>query len=236
MTTASGTSGEGIAGWRDSRAATDALLAVLRHGRWGPRAGTRFLLLAAERSLRQAAWRPRAIAEITALHAAFVAVSRGHRHGWVAIGWTLAATHLGLLEGRDRLSAADVLTLCRANLPALAERRGVRWAGSAAIVTDLADGRLARRNGTVCPFGIYADHFADAAFWTWLVWRHEHDARWRTAALVAWAAPVVAVTAISVAGGRMVDAPRPALMRPAAAMQAAVALRRLLERPGAKAR
>jgi hypothetical protein len=66
----------------------------------------RFSLLAVERSLRQAASHPRALAEITALHAAFLTVSHGHRRGWVAISWTLAATHLGLLEDRDRLSAA----------------------------------------------------------------------------------------------------------------------------------
>nr|WP_315889928.1 CDP-alcohol phosphatidyltransferase family protein [Streptomyces sp. P9(2023)] len=35
------------------------------------------------------------------------------------------------------------------------------------------DGRLARRQATVSPFGDYADSFADAAFWTWLALRHE---------------------------------------------------------------
>jgi hypothetical protein len=40
--------------------------------------------------------------------------------------------------------------------------------------------------------------------------------------------PVAAVTAISVQRGRMLDAPRPVLLRPAAMMQAVVAVRALV--------
>jgi hypothetical protein len=42
----------------DSRAATDALLRTLRDGRWRPYAVARFLWLAADRPVRQAARRP----------------------------------------------------------------------------------------------------------------------------------------------------------------------------------
>jgi hypothetical protein len=47
-------------------------------------------------------------------------------------------------------------------------------------------------------------------------------------ALAVWAAPVAAVTAASIRRGRMLDAPRPVVLRPAAAMQAVVAVRALM--------
>ncbi|GAB2767583.1 hypothetical protein [Streptomyces bullii] len=50
----------------------------------------------------------------------------------------------------------------------------------------------------------------------------------RAAALAAWATPVVAVTALAVRRGSMPERPRPALLRPAAAMQAVVAVRHFL--------
>ncbi|WP_327327069.1 CDP-alcohol phosphatidyltransferase family protein [Streptomyces sp. NBC_01210] len=83
----------------------------------------------------------------------------------MASSQALAVTHLGLLERREQLTAADTLTLIRANLPALPGRAS-RWSGPLAIVLDLADGRLARRQGAVSPFGDYADTLADAAYWT----------------------------------------------------------------------
>ncbi|MBV7697378.1 CDP-alcohol phosphatidyltransferase family protein [Streptomyces sp. TRM70350] len=213
-----------------SREATDALLAALREDGWRPAGWARFLGRAARRSAVQAARRPRALAEVTALHGAVLLLSRGRGRRWITVSWALAAAHLGMLEQRSRLSAADLLTLCRASLPVLGTRH-VRWIGIAAIATDLADGRLARRRRTVCPFGTYADHLADAAFWTWLVMRHKPSRHLRTAALAAWAAPVVTVTACSLARGRMAQAPRPAVLRPAAAMQALIALRRLRNGP-----
>jgi hypothetical protein len=212
----------------DSRAATDALLAMLRHGHWKPATFARFLGLAAHRSVRQAARRPTALAQAGALHGLLLASarSRGTR-AWVVTSWGLTAVHLGLLEDRDRLAAADVITLLRGNLPATALGQA-RWSGLLAVALDLADGRLARRQNTVTPFGDYADSLADAAFWTWLVLRHEPSRTVRTAALAAWAAPVVAVTAVAIRRGRMPERPRPVLLRPAAAMQAVVAVRRVL--------
>lgn len=91
-----------------------------------------------------------------------------------------------------------MVTLLRANLPALAPEAG-RWLGAAALGLDLADGRLARARHTETVFGHYADALADTAFWTWYARRHEPSRLLRAAALAAWAAPVVAVSSVSVA-------------------------------------
>lgn len=96
---------------------------------------------------------------------------------------------------------------------------------------DMADGRLARHQGTVSPFGYYADTLADAAFWTWLTLRHESSRTVRAAAIAAWVLPVVTVTVIAARRGSMPERPRPGPLRPAAAMQCVVALRHLLRRP-----
>jgi hypothetical protein len=209
-----------------SRAATDELLAGLRAGRWHPAAWARFLTLAARRSMQQARAHPQALVELTAVHA-IMALRAGRRGGrWVAVSWALSASHLGMLEDRRSLGVCNVISLLRADLPAL----GLPpcWAPVLAMVTDLLDGRLARRLGQETAFGSSADSLADAAFWTWFTWRHEPSRAMRFAALAAWAAPVALVTVASAAGGRMVDPPRPALVRPAAAMQAVLATRALL--------
>lgn len=215
----------------DSRAATNALLGMLRQDHWRPHAVARFLGQAAGRSARQAACRPRALGQITALHGLLLARAGQQRpgRGWVATSWTLSVLHLGLLEHRDRLAPADVLTLIRGTLPATAAGSS-RWSGLLAIALDLADGRLARNQGTVSPFGDYADSFADAAYWTWLTLRHEPSRTVRAAGIAAWALPVVTVTAIGIRRGSMPERPRPALLRPAAAMQGAVAVRHFLRR------
>ncbi|MCP3757253.1 CDP-alcohol phosphatidyltransferase family protein [Streptomyces sp. TBY4] len=217
-----------LADSRSSRAATDALLGLLKEGRWHPAAIARFLGLAVDRSVRQAARRPQALAQTTAQHALLFIPARG-RPGrrWVAASWALTALHLGLLEERIRLSPADVLTLIRGNLPATALGPG-RWSGALVIASDLADGRLARHQDTVSAFGEHADSLADAAFWTWLVLRNEPSRTVRAAAIAAWAAPAVTVTGIAIIRGRIPELPRPALIRPAAAMQGIVALRQLL--------
>jgi phosphatidylglycerophosphate synthase len=228
-----------LAALSDSRAATDALLGAARESGWSPTAWRRFAELTVARSVWQAVDHPRALAELSALHAAVLKASRGGKQGWVATSWLLTITHLGLLEGRDGLTAADLLTLTRANLPALAPAlapEAGRWVGVVAIASDVADGHLARRRGTSSPFGAYADHLADAAFWTWMALRHEPNRMLRLLAVAAWAAPVAGVAAASIARGRMVEVPRRALLRPAAAMQAVIALRhlcrgRLMSRP-----
>ncbi|MBA0125109.1 CDP-alcohol phosphatidyltransferase family protein [Haloechinothrix sp. YIM 98757] len=203
------------------------LLALLPAGRWRARAWSDFLAMAARRSIRQAVARPRAIAEVTALHGLVIALGRDRRLPvWSLVSWALAAGHLGLLEHRQALGAADMLSLARANLPAMAPAGGV-WQAAAALGSDLLDGRIARATGTVSPFGRYADSFADAAFWIWFTVRNEPAPRFRAAAVAVWLVPVLAVTATSVAHGRMVDAPRPRLVRPAALAQAALTVRAL---------
>ncbi|GAB2882962.1 hypothetical protein GCM10027074_59290 [Streptomyces deserti] len=219
-----------VADLTDSRTATDALLTTLKQEHWRPRGVARFLGLAAQRSVRQATHHPRALTQTTALHGLLLALTRDRRgRAWVATSWTLTILHLGLLEHRDRLSPADVLTLLRGNLPATSVAPS-RVSGVLAIASDLADGRLARHQATESPFGDYADSFADAAFWTWLVLRHEPSRTVRAAAIAAWALPVVTVTAVAVGRGAMPERPRPALLRPAAAMQGFVTVRHLLRR------
>lgn len=209
-----------------SRAATDTLLAGLHAARWRPAAWARFLILAAHRSAHQARAHPRAVTELTALHAAMAlrAGPRGYR--WLAVSWALAASHLGLLGTRRSLGMANALTLLRANLPALGG--SARWTPALALASDVADGHLARRAAAETAFGTHADSLADAVFWTWFTMRHEPNRDLRIAALSAWSAPVVLLTVASVARGRMIDAPRPAVLRPAAALQAVIATRALI--------
>ncbi len=140
-----------------------------------------------------------------------------------------------MLEERTDLGAANTLTLVRGNLPVLGRRLGP-WLGVLAIATDLADGRLARRTGTTTPFGGYADAVADATFWTWFSHTYETDPTMRAAATLAWPAPVLLVTTLSLRGGRMVDTPRPRWLRPAAALQVLVAWRALHRRAGVRCR
>lgn len=215
-----------------SRAATDELLAALRAGRCRPAAWARFLISSARRSAGQAAARPRALTEVTVLHAALALAAGRPGRRWVAASWAMAATHLGMLEDRDSLGPANLVTLLRANLPALSGAAGLdglaRWLPALALASDLADGRIARRSGTVTAFGQHADSLADASFWTWFALRHEPSRHVRILTLAAWAVPVLAVTAASVSHGRMTDPPRPAVLRPAAAMQAVIAVRAAL--------
>lgn len=206
----------------DSRAATNALLDGLRQGRWRPRAWTRFLLDATRRSIHQARLRPRALGEITVLHLVFAAVGRRKRPLWTIVSWVLAATHLGMLEDRRSIGVATVVTLTRANLPTLTDGWTVPVV---ALASDLADGRLARGLAITSRFGAAADSLADTAFWAWFALRHEPSPGVRAAALAAWVAPVITVTSASLGRGRMVDAPRPVIVRPAAAMQAVLAAR-----------
>jgi hypothetical protein len=209
----------------ESRAFTDGALGDLRAGGWSPTAWARFAGRVAVRSAEQAVAHPRAAGEITALHVAFALASRGRARGWLGLSWLMGVTHLGLLGQRRSLGWPNAISLARANLPATGRPLG-RWVGVAALCSDKVDGTLARRTHPTM-FGFYADSLADAAFWTWLGTRHEPSRLLRFASLAAWAAPVVAVTAASITKGEMAEAPRPIVLRPAAAMQAVLALRAL---------
>lgn len=202
-----------------SRQRTEELLGGLRSGGWRPGAWYRFCCRACVMSWQAAAARPRAAAEVTALHAVLFWLARDSGRGnraRVAASWLLAVTHLGLLGQRRSLGAANAVTLARANLPALASGP---WTGLAALAADLLDGQLARRRGEVTVFGSYADTLADAAFWTWFAARHEPSRVLRAAAFAAWTAPVAAATALSVTRGRMTGILRHELLRPAAPLE-----------------
>lgn len=212
-----------------SRVVTDALLAGLSAGRWRPASWGRFVVATVRRSAEQIAAHPRAAMEVTGLHAV-MALGARPRRVWVGISWMMAITHLGMLGPRRSIGAASVVTLLRANWPPLAGSRRWRWLGVAAIGSDKADGMIARRVGPT-QFGHYADSLADAAFWAWFACRYETDRKILGAAALAWVVPVTSVTVASFAKGEMVELPRPALLRPAAAMQAVLAVR-ALRHPG----
>lgn len=168
--------------------------------------------------------------QVTVLHGILAAL--GGRPRWTLVSWGMAVAHLGLLESRDRLGMADLITLVRANLPASVVG-GRRAVAMAAVGTDVLDGRLARRSGTSTPFGRDADAIADAVFWPWFAWRHEPSPVLRALAVMSWAAPVTVVTGISIARGEMTDVPRPDVVRPVAALQILLAARALRARPAA---
>ena len=202
-----------------SRQRTEELLGGLRSGGWRLGAWYRFCCRASVMSWQAAVTRPRAAAEVTALHVVLFWLARDSGRGnraRVAASWLLAVTHLGLLGQRRSLGAANAVTLARANLPALACGP---WTGLAAMAADLLDGQLARRANEVTVFGSYADTLADAAFWTWFAARHEPSRVLRTAAFAAWTAPVAAATALSVTRGRMTGILRHELLRPAAPLE-----------------
>ncbi len=213
----------------ESRAFTDAALADLRAEICSPRGWARFLASVTVRSVEQVVAHPRAAGEVTGLHALFVVLGRGRGRWWVGVSWLMAVTHLGLLGRRRSIGWPNAISLWRANLAVTGQPLG-RWAGVAAVASDKLDGALARRAGPTM-FGAYADSLADAAFWTWFATRREPSRLLRAASVAAWAAPVAAVGVASFATGEMVEPPRPALLRPAAAMQAVLAARALHARP-----
>lgn len=213
----------------ESRAFTNGALAALRSDRWSPKGWARFARLVTLRSMRQISAHPRSAAELTLLHGFFAAIAPRRGRAWIGTSWVMAVTHLGLLGPRRSIGWPTAISLARANLAAIGAPLG-GWVGVVAVASDRLDGALARRQGPTM-FGYYADALADAAFWTWLGTRQEPSLLVRAAALAAWAAPVTSVAAASIAAGEMVESPRPVRLRPAAAMQAIVAMRTLRRGP-----
>lgn len=209
---------------QDSRAATNKLLAELHAGGWTARAWARFLCGAGRRSAQQALLHPRALAEVTLLHGILLSAAGHHRRQGIVVSWALAATHLGMLGSRDTLGIPNLLTLLRANLPAIGSGLG-RWLGATAVVTDLIDGRIARATGAETHFGSYADPLADAAFWTRFARSHEHDRLLRGMPILVWGLPATAVTIASIRRGRMIERPRPELLRLGAVLEVLLAVR-----------
>jgi len=210
-----------------SRDASNSLLAVLSDGKWRPNAWARFIALAALRSVHQARINPRPLLESTVIHVVMGALSNRRGLVWIAVSWIMAVTHLGMLGDRRSIGIPNALTLIRGNLPALEGRLG-RSLPVISLATDFADGRIARATGAVTPFGTQADFLADTAFWTWFIVRHDPSRTVKGLTLAAWAAPVVAIAAASITKGRMLDVPRSALLRPAAAMEVFIGIRAIL--------
>ncbi len=210
-----------------SRASSDILLSVLRDGRWGPGAWTRFIRLATLRSVDTARTHPRAFVEATVIHLPFLLLADRGRRVWVLSSWAMAVTHLGMLDGRGSLGVPNILTLVRANLPALESRLG-RALPVLSLATDFADGKIARTTGTVTPFGAQADFIADTVFWTWFVVRYEPSRLLLAATIAAWATPVLGLAVAGMANGRMTDLPRSAWFRPAAVLEIVIGARAVL--------
>ncbi len=219
----------GRTGPGSSRVATEQLLGDLQRDGLTPRAWSSFLRAAILRSVEQARSHPAALAELLVLHLLFATGSSARGRTWVALSWALMASHLGLLEERRTLGWANVITVARANLPAYGTRFGT-WIPVLAVLSDVADGALARRSQTTTPFGRHADFLSDTAVWTWFTLHQEPSRLARTVTLASWALPVVVVTAASFARGGMVDVERSRWWRPCAAVQAVVCARALTRR------
>ncbi|MEX2229975.1 MAG: CDP-alcohol phosphatidyltransferase family protein [Dehalococcoidia bacterium] len=175
-------------------------------------------------SVEAARLHSRAAGEVHALHAALFLGTGDPR---AAISWAMAWTHVGLLPAERGLGVPNTLSLVRANLPIIAPSRP-RLVAVVAVLTDLADGAIARASGGVTPFGAYADTLADVVFWMWFARRYEARAWLRRAAILFWLVPPVALTAAALVGGRMPVVPRPTIVRTlSAALQSTLTIRAL---------
>lgn len=191
----------------DSRTFVDQVLRELADGRWRPRAWARFLVHSLDRSWAQALARPAAAGEVTAAGLLAAAARPG---AWIPAAWFLAVTHLGLLGERTSLGWANRMSLIRGILPGLAVPSA--WIALAALATDFADGRLARREGPTA-FGAYADPLADMAFWTWFALSRERNPWLRWLPFALWWLPAGAITATYFGRSESVDYPRPLALR-----------------------
>ena len=201
----------------------DAELGALRRSPAAPEAWWRFIAHSVERSRQQWWLHPRAARDLLTVHLALFALSR---RPWVGASLVLCATHLGLLAADDGLSTADLVSLLRANLPALLPAS--RWTVAVAALSDGLDGWLARRTRRETAFGAYLDGLADVAFWTWFSTRREPNPALRILGLSFWALPAMGITAAYFVEGRSIDYPRLGLVRQVSAIvQLAFALRAL---------
>ena len=203
----------------DTRDFLDRVLGDLRAEHFSLGAWARFGAACTVRSWQQCLRHPVALSELVAAHCLLATI----RRTWLLpISFLLCATHLGLLGERDRLGAADPVSLLRATLPIVLTRRPA-WAGAVALATDALDGPVARRTRSASAFGAYLDALADVIFWTWF--SRAETAPWlRRLALAVWPAPAAAITAAYFMRGRPLDYPRLTAARwISAAMQVALA-------------
>lgn len=155
---------------------TEETLASLRADRFTPHAWLGFLGASLQRAREQRSAYPRAHRSLLTLAAGGMAVclAVGLAGQWqpavATAAWWLAVClmadwHLGLLDGRDLLGAANTLTLVRAGtIPAIA-LLGPTPAGAAlfaaAGLSDILDGPLARRRGETTRLGLWLDGSVD---------------------------------------------------------------------------
>lgn len=193
-----------------TRAFVDSALSDLATNGYSPFAWLRFTWRSCRRSLEMVRRQPRAALEVHLLH---LALLTGGSPRWVLTSWLLAWSHLGLLaEEPQPLGLANILTLLRANLPALARGRGA-WLALPALLTDVTDGWIARGRARESAFGAYADALADLAFWTWYARRHEPSRLLRSVALSLWLGPAAILTIGYFGAARALDVPRPQVVR-----------------------
>jgi hypothetical protein len=194
-----------------SRQFVDEILTELAGHGYRPSAWATFLGRSAVRSVEQVRDRPTASAEVTALHLA-AWILGGRR--WALGSWFLVMAHLGLLGERSTLGWPNRLTLLRGLLPAIGPDS--RATALVALITDLADGPLARR-GSETAFGAFADPIVDGVFWSWYALRWERN-RWLRWGPVLWFGALTgAIAAAYFARGRTIDYPRPEAFRYVAA-------------------
>lgn len=137
-------------GERWARTELEALLA----DRFTPPAIARFLRHSSARSARIRRERPQLARRAQSWLAlgAVAHLARGRGLAWWALVALMVDWHLGMVESEDgeprNLSGADALTLARAWLVPLAFDTPTALVCSVAAVTDVLDGRVARRVGT----------------------------------------------------------------------------------------
>jgi phosphatidylglycerophosphate synthase len=205
----------------------------LRAGRFTPRAWIVFLAssLRRARELRPVYSRAHrtvlVIASAGSAACVAIALAGLARLAAASAAWWLVAClmldwHLGLLDGRDRLGAANTLTLLRAGVvPAIVLLGGTPASLTlfmAAGAADVLDGRLARRLGQSTRLGVWLDGSADGLVVG-------------AAALVAlpyWASAVVitrfALPWFAIAGVYFLRRERPEFRRPASTRAAGLVL------------
>lgn len=206
-----------------SRQWLDAELGELRRSPSAPASWWRFIIQSIERSRQQWRLHPRAARDLLVAHLALFAATR---KPWVGASFVFCATHLGLLGDDDRLGPADLVSLVRANLPAVLPAS--RWSVPVAALSDGLDGWLARRTRRETAFGAYLDGLADVAFWTWFSIKREPKPALRILGLTFWTVPAVGITAAYFVTGRTIDYPRLRLVRQfSAVVQVVLALRSL---------
>ncbi|MBW3609813.1 MAG: hypothetical protein KY463_16065 [Actinobacteria bacterium] len=158
-------------------------LALLRDGRYTPRATARFLAASGRRAREQRAARPATarrmrawIALGAAAWAALALAGRAPFAGrtrsfviWWALTWLMLDWHIGMLETEDgtprNLGPADACTLLRVWLVPAAAGAPRPWMCALALASDGLDGALARRAGPT-RIGRDLEGLADVAFAT----------------------------------------------------------------------